>query len=466
MQTRRNFLKSSAALPVALAGSSMFSALASFNAQSANVEGYKALVCVFLFGGMDCHDTLIPFDQASYDSYSQLRASLLAAYAGLDGGSTRVRQALLPLAPALANFGGREFALPPELAAMHTLFEAGNAAVVGNVGPLLQPTDKAALEANAANLPKRLFSHNDQQSTWMSFAPEGAQLGWGGRFGDAAVLANANNQSSFTEISLAGNSVFLSGDLVSPYQIGTDGVPEIGLVARSGNGLPAALAPLLRAHFSATGSNHSNLLERDFATLSQDSFAANDLLQQALQGAPQLSTPFPMSGLGAQLRAIANTIAVRDSLGASRQVFFAAIGGFDTHSAQANDLPALQRDIGDSIAAFYAATEEMGVASDVTTFTASDFGRTLTVNGDGTDHGWGAHHFVVGGAVNGGDIYGDVPPASLGHNQDSGNGRLIPSVSVEQYAAPLGAWFGLDQSELNLALPGLANFPAGALSFL
>ena len=146
-----------------------------------------------------------------------------------------------------------------------------------------------------------------------------------------------------------------------------------------------------------------------------------------------------------------------------RQVFFVALGGFDTHSTQATDLPVLQQDISDSIAAFYTATEELGIANEVTTFTAADFGRTLTVNGDGTDHGWGGHHFVVGGAVNGGDIYGDIPEPVLGHGQDSGNGRLIPTISVEQFAAPMGAWYGLSQAELKQALPGLASFPGDGL---
>lgn len=463
MQTRRNFLKLSAAAPLGVMGGSMLSSLASMNAQAIDTNGYKALVCVFLFGGMDCHDTVLPYDQGSYNKYSGIRSSLLQAYAALPGGSSRARQALLPLAPATANFGGRQFALPPQMSALHGLFNQGNAAIVGNVGPLLRPTDRAGFVSGSAALPKRLFSHNDQQSTWMSFAPEGSQLGWGGRFGDIAASANANIENSFSQISLAGNTVFLSGERVGPYQIGVDGVQSILLLERSGNGVPAALEPILRNHFTSAGSNRSNLLERDVVNLSQKSFAANDLLDAALRTAPDFTTAFPASSLGGQLGAVARTIAVRDVLGASRQIFFIGMGGFDTHSAQATTLPALQQDISDSIAAFFAATQEMGIETDVTTFTAADFGRTLTANGDGTDHGWGSHHFVVGGGVKGGDIYGDIPVAELGHSQDSGNGRLIPSTSVEQFAAPLGACYGLSPAELNSALPGLANFPGGGL---
>jgi len=463
MQTRRKFLKLSAATPVALAGGSMLGSLAGMNAQAMDTGGYRALVCVFLFGGMDCHDTVLPYDQVSYNQYASIRSSLLQSYASLPGGSSRTRQALLPLDPASANFGGRQFALPPQMSALHSLFGDGKAAIVGNVGPLLEPTNRISLQNGSAAVPKRLFSHNDQQSTWMSFAPEGSQLGWGGRFGDAAANASANINKSFSQISVAGNTVFLSGEQVGPYQIGVDGVQSIFLIERSGNGVPVALDPILRDHFSAAGANRSNLFERDFINLSQTSFAANDLLDAALRTAPDFATAFPASALGGQLSAVARTIAVREVLGASRQIFFIGLGGFDTHSAQATTLPALHQDISDSIAAFYTATRELGVENDVTTFTAADFGRTLTVNGDGTDHGWGGHHFVVGGAVKGGDIYGDIPVPQLGHSQDWGNGRLIPNIAVEQLAAPLGTWYGLSPAELKQALPGLASFPEGGL---
>lgn len=462
MQNRRNFLKTSLALPMMAGGGSLLGALGSMNARAIDSEGYRALVCVFLFGGMDCHDTVLPFDTASYNQYSQIRASLLASYAANPGSAARTQASLLPLEPATANFGSRQFALPPEMGGMQQLFEQGRAAIVGNVGPLVEPTNRTSFNNGSAKLPARLFSHNDQQSTWMSFAPEGSQLGWGGLFGDAAVQGSANTDTIFSQISLAGNSVFLTGDVVSPYQIGVGGVPEIQLIELGGD----ALGAQVRDHFYSAGSNRSNLFERDLVNLSQVSLDANDTLDAALQNGNAVSTPFPASGLSAQLGAVAQTMAVRDTLGANRQVFFVALGGFDTHSAQATDLPGLQQDIGDSLAAFYAATEELGIANEVTTFTMADFGRTLTVNGDGTDHGWGAHHFVVGGAVNGGDIYGDIPEATLLHDQDSGNGRLIPTTSVEQFAAPLGRWFGLNQAELNAALPGLANFPGAELNFI
>jgi uncharacterized protein (DUF1501 family) len=466
MQSRRHFLKSSILIPAAMAGSPMLSMLNPATAYGMDSSGYRALVCVFLFGGMDCHDTVLPYDLASYNSYSQIRSSLLAAYQGTPGGSSRARAALLPLNPSTAQFGSRQFALPPQLAGIHQLFEGGNAAVIGNVGPLKEPTSTATFSNNQAMLPPRLFSHNDQQSTWMSFAPEGSQLGWGGRFGDAAAAAGGNINNTFSQVSLAGNTVFLNGDHVSTYNMGTDGVPSIGLIDFAGSSFSPALQALARDHFSSQNSIRENLFERDFINISRVSLDANDTLDSALSSGPSIASAFPASPLGAQLRAVAETIALRDTLGASRQVFFVGLGGFDTHSSQANDLPGLQQDIGDSIAAFYAATQELGVADEVTTFTAADFGRTLTVNGDGTDHGWGSHHFVVGGAVRGGDIYGNLPVSELGHDRDAGNGRLIPDVSVEQYSAPLGRWFGLNESELSAALPGLASFPAGPLNYI
>tara|TARA_R110000823_G_scaffold139607_7_gene269542 strand:- start:3606 stop:5006 length:1401 start_codon:yes stop_codon:yes gene_type:complete len=460
MHKRRDFLKTFMSLAAVSAGGSALQCLPVSPAAAATVDDYRALVCVFLFGGMDCHDTVLPHDDASYASYAQLRSSLLDGYTSQPGGSSRALQNLLALAPAGADFGGRQFALPPQLGGLHTLFNAGQAAIVGNVGPLVEPTDRDAFLAGTARVPARLFSHNDQQSTWMSFAPEGAQLGWGGRFGDAAVQSGANVESIFSQISLAGNSVFLTGDLVSPYQISASGVPSIALIEAAQRRSGAAVGGIMRDHFASANATFDNLFARDFVNLSRVSLDANDTLERALrEGGSGLAAAFPASALGAQLQAVAQTIAVREVLGARRQVFFVALGGFDTHATQAADLPALQQDLGDSIAAFYAATQELGVADSVTTFTAADFGRTLTVNGDGTDHGWGGHQFVVGGAVNGGEIYGDIPPPLLEHAQDAGNGRLIPTTSVEQFAAPLGRWFGLSEPELTAALPGLGAFP-------
>ena len=464
MYTRRAFLKDvlnhSMAMPLMMSGTSILSSLSSINAQATETDDYRALVCVFLFGGMDCHDTLIPFDEFSYNNFVNARSTLFDSYNALPNGSTRTRDRLLGLNPA-RSFGERQFALPPELSGLHSLFEGGKAAIAGNVGPLIEPTNRDSYFDKTATLPSRLFSHNDQQSTWMAFAPEGsAKYGWGGQFGDN--LMDRNLESVFGQISLYGNTVFLTGDNVQAYQVGTEGVPSIGVIDESTEDLSA----ILRDHFASEGDIRENLFERDFINISRRSLDANDLLTSALDTASSLTTQFPPTRLGAQLKTVAETLSIRGTLGANRQIFFAGLGGFDTHSAQALKLPELQQELSDAIAALYAATEELGIEQEVTTFTAADFGRTLTANGDGTDHGWGGHHFIVGGAVNGGDIFGEIPESTLGHSQDAGNGRLIPTSSVEQFAAPLGQWFGLNEAELNLALPGFKNFPEGAMGFL
>ena len=464
--TRRHFLTGASALSAAtLTG--LGSSLAAFQASAAETSGYKALVCVFFLGGMDGHDTVLPYDQASYDRYAQIRAPLLGLYDNMQGGSTRARDRLLPLSPSnAANFGSREFALPEELSGIKSLFDSGNAAIVGNVGPLIQPLNRTEFLNETAPQPKRLFSHNDQQSTWMSSQPEGAQFGWGGRFADAALAAGANNGSAdFSTITSLGNELFLTGSQARPYQIGLNGAPEIdALNFFEGNrSTPEgeAIYQKLRDHFEAMDFTSTNLIDRDVSNAMRTALTTNETFNEAFASIQPFATGFPSSFLGQQLQAVANTIAILDSLLINRQIFFVAIGGFDTHSNQANDLPGLQTEIDQGVVAFYQAMQEIGLASDVTLFTASDFGRTLAINGDGTDHGWGSHHFVVGDAVQGGQIYGDMPPYDFDHDQDAGSGRLIPTTSVEQFAEPLGRWFGLNDGEIAAALPNLGSFSAG-----
>lgn len=464
---RRHFLRysSAAGLSAATMGT-LGAAFSGFQtATAADTTGYKALVCVFLFGGMDCHDTVLPYDQASYDRYAEIRAPLLGQYEAMVGGSTRARDRLLPLNPLNAgDFGGRQFALPEEFSSLHTLFEQGDAAIVGNVGPLVEPLTREEFWASSKRLPKRLFSHNDQMSTWMANEPEGAQYGWGGSFADAAIASNANTNTDFTAMTTRGNDVFLTGQLTNPYQLSSDGAPQYDLLERlqwmrdSTEGEEAYQA--LRSHFSAISTNRSNLIEQDVATKMQNALEVNEAYKAAVENVPSLPIAFPEDELGIQLQAVANTIQARSALGANRQIFFVGLGSFDTHSNQANDLPVLQRSIDQGISTFYQTMISLGLGSDVTIFTASDFGRTLAINGDGTDHGWGAHHFVVGSGVTGQTIYGSIPPYDLDHEWDVGSGRLLPTVSVSQYAEPLGRWFGLTDAELATALPNLGNFTA------
>lgn len=455
--TRRDFLRY--AVSSSIAGATLAGLPSSLTAHAAQTNDYKALVCVFLFGGVDGHDVLIPFDLPSYNSFANIRQTLLNRYDG-----ARSRENLLPISPENgAQFGSREFALPPEMPLLKSLFDQRRAAIVSNVGPLIEPVNAQSFATGSATLPPRLFSHNDQQSIWQASAPEGAQLGWGGLFADAMLAAGANNgMGEFTTLATAGVGPFLTGNTASPYQVSLNG--SAGIVALdgpNGSGFGGDLNAFItsaRERFRASGFNEPNILAQDIANKFRAGIDANSVFDAARASAPMLTTEFPMTSLGSQLRTVAETMSIRDSLSANRQIFFVGTGGFDTHSGQATDLPALLSQIDGALAAFYSAMIELGLSQNVTTFTASDFGRTLTVNGDGTDHGWGGNQIVLGGAVRGNNIFGDVPPALLGHDLDAGNGRLIPTLAVEQFAAPLGQWWGLSDTEIRQALPGLGNF--------
>lgn len=457
---RRQFLKNSSALVASAATlSSLTATLASFNAMAAADDDYKALVCVFLHGGMDNHDTVLPYDLDSYQSYANIRRSLIQQYNG-----QRDHANLLPLSPDnAADFNGRAFALPPQMPGIANLFQQGNAAILGNVGPLIVPATAAEFEAESVVLPSRLFSHNDQQATWLSSSPEGAVYGWGGAFADVAIDANQNNSPEFSVITSGGNDLFLTGEKAIPYQISIGEPQEIYTLADSEDN--ARLNELLTAHFSAENYSSENLAQSDIAAALAKSSRTNDKYNQSVAGVAALNTQFEGGYLAKQLQSVAHTIAARNTLGVKRQVFIVGMGGFDTHSAQAQTLPQLHAALDSAITAFYNGMQELGLGKSVTLFTASDFGRTLAVNDDGTDHGWGSHHFVIGEAVNGRNIYGDIPEANFGHALDAGSGRLIPTTSVEQLAEPLGRWFGLTEQELAQALPNLSNF-ATRLTFI
>ena len=445
---RRNLIKTAGA--TALMSAAAMGRPAEFTAHAADTSGYKALVCLFLFGGVDGHDVLIPTDAASYDQYSGIRQSLLSSY-----GSARARENLLDLGNLGPDVtGGRRFGLPPEMPQLHALYQAGQAAIVPNVGPLIEPVTKSAISAETATLPRRLFSHNDQQSTWLSGSTEGAQLGWGGLFADAILSGNGN--TSFSTIDVGNGGLFLTGDSTLPYRVSSSGPSSISLT-EDNNGFAASVEEHLR--FST--SLERNLISRDVMSIIRNSIDDNAFFKRAFDGSNDLRSSFEGNNLSNQLRTVARTISIRSQLQASRQIFFVFLGGFDSHSAQASGLPPRLARLDNAIGEFQTVMNTMGLTNDVTLFTASDFGRTLAINGDGTDHGWGNHHFVVGGGVNGGRVYGDIAPPLLDGDFDVGGGRLIPQWSVEQMASPLGEWFGLSPAEIRNALPNVANFDAG-----
>ncbi|MEM1403125.1 MAG: DUF1501 domain-containing protein [Pseudomonadota bacterium] len=448
---RRDFLKHIMAASVA--GSSLGLGGTALSAFGADTSGYKALVCVFLFGGLDNHDFLLPFDASDYQQFAQLRQTLLATQ-----GASRARESLLPLSPVNATPGDSRWALPPEMPLLKGLFDSGEANLVANVGPLIEPVSRQSFLDESVRLPPRLFSHNDQQATWQASAPEGAQFGWGGLFADAVTGSISSSDAlAFSTITSAGGGPFLTGRRAFPYQINPGGAAEVFLLEEF-NDFPGGVSSALRNHLQGGNYLDSHIIRRDMKSAHGNAFSANDSYNAAKSGAAPLTTAFPETELGSQLRAVAETIAIRDQLGVSRQVFFVGMGGFDTHSAQATALPQLLAQIDGAVGAFNSAMKELAVNEQVTLFSASEFGRTLAVNGDGTDHGWGGHQFVVGGAVNGGQLLGAVPPPVYDHALDSGGGRLIPQYAVEQFAHPLGRWFGLTDDEVQSALPALSNF--------
>jgi len=358
----------------------------------------------------------------------------------------------------LSNQGGRPFALPPELQPIETLFSAGRAAIVANVGPLLRPVTRAQYLARSVPLPPKLFSHNDQQSVWQASVPEGAIHGWGGRIGD--VLASANAKSTFTSISVAGNAVWASGQATTQYQVGPGGAIAVNALGNANLLGSASAAQLLR---KVIADPRTHVLQNDHTRLMQRALSANQDVTDAMAGTAPLQTAFPEGSLAAQLKMVARLIGARNNLGAKRQVFFVSLGGFDHHAFLSGSHPPLLAQLAGAISAFDAALGELNVRNQVTMFTASDFGRSLLSNGDGSDHGWGSHHFVIGGAVRGRDIYGRFPVVAVNTDDDAGQGRLIPSTSVDQYAASFARWMGLSDAQLADVLPNLQYFSPTSL---
>ena len=444
-QSRRAFLKRSGALGIVGAASPFMVNLAAIGEAAAAVNtDYKALVCIFMFGGNDYANTLPPYDQASYNAYQAQRSVL--AYARADLAATALN-------PLTALPGGRQFALAPGLAPLLPVFDAGRMAPVLNVGTLMQPTTKAQYVARSVPLPPKLFSHNDQQSFWQASNPEGASSGWGGRIGD--LMASGNGQSVFTAVSVTGNAVYLSGRSAVHYQVTSNGSVPINGIGNTLYGSTAA-AQALRSLITSTPA--TNLFEREHARVVQRSVDADVALRSALGGIAPLTTAFPATGLGSQLSMVARMIAARNAVAAKRQVFFVGIGGFDTHDKLADNHPLLLTQIGGALAAFDAAMVELGTSQQVTAFTASDFGRTLSSNGDGSDHGWGSFHFVSGGAVRGRRFFGQAPLPGNNGPDDVGQGRMLPTMAVDQLAATLATWMGVTGTDLTTVVPGIGNY--------
>jgi uncharacterized protein (DUF1501 family) len=451
---RRKFLKS---VGVGAAGLGAWSdlariaAAASLAAPSAAGEDYRALVCVFMFGGNDANNMVIPTTGPEYLQYASGRTSTLALAQGT----------LLPL--TVRNTPGRTFALHPAMAGLQGLFNQGKAAIVANVGPLLAPTSRPDFQARRVPIPMDLQSHSDQQAQWQSSISDGApRSGWGGRIADLVKAANGASQSS-TLISVSGNNLFQVGATLSSFKVSPGN--HFGFDFYQGPNSTDALSKAITGVLAASG---GNVLDGAWKDVIARAIENQRVLATALAAAPPFTTQFPGSGIASQMQMIARLISVRRALGVKRQVYFASLGGFDTHGEdQLDDQNRLLGEVSAAMTAFHAATVELNCSELVTAFTASDFNRTFPSNGKGSDHAWGSHHFVAGGAVNGGTIVGNFPTLVRGGPDDAGTGGMwIPSVSVDQYSATLAAWFGVAGGEMPMIFPNLARFGAANLGFM
>ena len=451
-QSRRAFLRRTAALGVAGVAAPFANSLGAIGeAAAATASDYKALVCIFMYGGNDYANTLTPYDVASYAKYQAARSTIAHARGDL---------AATLLNPIVGLDGGRQYALAPTMSALMPIFNAGKLAPILNIGTLVEPTTKAQYLNGSVRLPPKLFSHNDQQSFFQASSPEGAPSGWGGRIAD--VLQNGNGNASLTCINMAGNAVYLTGRSAVQYSLSQMGpVPLIGN-SSTVYGSSSANATLR----SLMSGSQQHLLANEHARITKRALDTYSALSGALAQAPVGDfASFPTgTDTGAQLQMVARMIASSSQLGQKRQVFLVGAGGFDTHDNVKGQHPAIIQEVADAMRAFYDATARLGISDKVTTFTASDFGRTLTANGDGSDHGWGSMHFVMGGAVKGGRFYGKPPEIGSDTPDDVGQGRLLPTTSVDQYAVTLANWFGVSGGDMPTVIPNVGNYNASSIN--
>ena len=450
--SRRNTLKalSAGALATGLNGFTFPFA----NAQTAPSD-YKALVCIFLFGGNDGNNMIIPADAAGYAAYSAIRS--------VDSGINIAQSDLLTFKPKNTS---STYGFHPALASIHPLFDQGKLAVIANAGPLVAPITKAQYLAGI-NRPDQLFSHSDQQAQWQSsVSDQPSRTGWGGRLADA--VASMNGSNTFPVLtSVAGSALYTTGNVQSPLAIPSSGT--FGLTGLTGtDAATRARASALNA-LLLQGKDH--LLVKTAAEQTEQAIALSAKVNPIISAnSATVTSLFNTAGnsLSAQLLQVAKLIEARATIGLSRQIFFVSLGGFDTHNNQLATQQTLLGYVGAAMKSFYDATAALGVANNVTSFTLSDFSRTFKpAAGGGSDHAWGNHHMVMGGAVKGGAMYGAFPVQQLGSNDDvSSEGRWLPTTSVDQYASTLATWFGVPAAQLATVAPNIGAFANKNLGFV
>ena len=449
MTTRRNFIRQTACAALGAAGViNTIWDLRRLGAATPPGSDYKALVCLFLYGGNDANNVLIPRDSSGYATYSAARASLALP-----------QNSLLPI--NVLNSPGHQFGFHPSMPELQQLFNQNKLAMVTNVGTLVAPLTRNEYLNGTAAVPPQLFSHTDQAVQWQTSVPDQeSRTGWGGRAADLLHSLNGNSQVSMS-ISIAGTNTFEVGNTVLPYLISAWG--SLGLDGFDGS---ANSNLRLQAFKQMMSLPRNNLIAQAYADTFSRAIAANEVLTAALANIPPLTTVFPDNYLGDQLKMIAKLISARSGLGMNRQIFFCAADGYDTHGDQLGAQAQLLTELSQAMSAFYAATVELGVSQQVTTFTASDFGRTFAANDSGTDHGWGSHQFVLGGAVQGGKLYGTFPTLAVDGPDDTEDGRWIPTTSVDEFSATLATWFGVSNTDLVTVLPNIGRFAHPNLGFL
>lgn len=442
--SRRRFLTHSCRLGLAATPvMSTVLGLSGISSAAAADNDYKALVCVLLAGGNDSFNMLVPNDSDSYAEYQSIRADLALP-----------RDQLLGINPL--NTAGAGYGLHPSMAEVQSLFNQGKVAMLANVGTLSAPVTLAELQAGTANVPLGLFSHSDQIEQWQTSLPDKrTAIGWGGRMADLLNADNPNNQISMN-LSLEGSNIFQNGLSVTEHVLSSEGDGTVGIRGYGGDGLFARVGT--NAIDSMLAQQYQNIFERVYAGRIRSAIDNQAFFKQAVATVAPLETSFAGDYFSQNLAMVAKSIAARSELGHRRQTYFITFGGWDHHDEVLNSQQTMLAAVSQGLNAFYDATVELGVADQVTTFTISDFGRTLTSNGKGSDHGWGGNQLIMGGAVNGGNLYGQYPALYNGNPLDTGRDRLIPTTSVDEYFAELALWFGVSVNELDTVLPNIRRF--------